>query len=110
MTRVAGSLTPEKLVARLRDSFDGAEHVYKCGSCYQLFLVLRTVWPDAEPWYDHVAGHIYTRIGRHWYDIDGKHLRVPKTCLVYRYDGSHAPHRWGRKQAWRLTPNPVRCT
>lgn len=66
---------------------------YTNGMCYKLFLMLRQVYPDAEPWYDHVVGHVYTRIGEHWYDIRGEHRnRTDLRPLDHR--SGHKPHRW----------------
>lgn len=54
----------------IRESFPGAEIVYTRGGCWEFFKVLRAVWPDAEPYYR--DGHIFTRIGDGFYDVNGK--------------------------------------
>lgn len=67
-------LQPENLIALIRDSFDESVLVYTTGSCYRLYLILRMVFPEAEPYYDWEEGHVYTKIGRAFYDIKGKHV------------------------------------
>lgn len=75
---------------------------YTNGMCYKLFLMLRQVYPDAELWYDHVVGHVYTRIGEHWYDIRGEHRnRTDLRPLDHR--SGHKPHRWKGVSASRRT-------
>lgn len=51
------------------------------GACYELFRILRTIWPDAEPWVAEWqsgwlnACHVYTLIDGWFYDIKGWHKR-----------------------------------
>lgn len=61
----------EKFIRLLADSVPDADRVYREGNCFKLFLLLRHVWPNAEAWYDQVEGHVYTKIGKSWYDIRG---------------------------------------
>lgn len=39
------------------------------GACFKLFLILRAVYPKAEPYYD--VNHIVTKINNRFYDIRG---------------------------------------
>ena len=61
---------PAAFLAALRNSHEHARGVYRLGGCYELFRILRTVWAEAEPWY--IDGHVYSRIGDSWWDIDGR--------------------------------------
>ena len=63
-------INPEGLIAKIRDSFIGSQQVYTEGSCYHFYLILKEVFPDAEPWYDNE--HIVTKIGDKFYDITGE--------------------------------------
>ena len=58
------------LLAALRNAHEHMRGVFRHGGCYELFRILRTIEPDAEPWF--IDEHIYTRIGNRWYDIDGE--------------------------------------
>ena len=49
------------------------DELFRNGGCYHLHLILREMFPDAEPWYR--VGHVYVRIGRRWYDIRGRRRR-----------------------------------
>ena len=60
----------EQFIARIRDSFIGAQHVYTEGSCYHFYLILKEVFPDAEAYYD--GSHVLTKINGKFYDITGE--------------------------------------
>jgi hypothetical protein len=61
---------PNALIQTIRDSFIGSQQVYTEGSCYHLYLILKTVFPDALPYYD--GYHVVTKIGDKYYDITGE--------------------------------------
>lgn len=85
----------ERLLARLRESHPGMVDIYTRGACYELYEVLRVVWPQAEPWYDFEHGHVYTRIGQWWWDIRGRHRRISPHALPMRHHWpGDRPHRW----------------
>lgn len=71
----------ESFIARIRDSFIGSQQVYTEGSCYHFYLILKEVFPDAEPWYD--EDHVVTKIGDHFYDITGE---VRQDLNLNKYD------------------------
>ena len=60
----------EEVISKIRDSFIGAQQVYTEGSCYHFYLILHSIFPEAEPWYD--ADHVITKIGGKFYDITGE--------------------------------------
>lgn len=39
----------ESFIAKIRDSFIGSQQVYTEGSCYHFYLILKEVFPTAEP-------------------------------------------------------------
>ena len=59
----------------LRESDFYIEHIYTRGGCYQLYKILKTLWPEAQP-YALGAGkemaHVATRICGLLWDIDGE--------------------------------------
>ena len=60
----------EKVIAAIRDSFIGSQQVYTEGSCYHFYLILKTIFSDAEPYFD--QDHIVTKIDDRYYDITGE--------------------------------------
>lgn len=60
----------EKFIASIRDSFIGSQQVYTEGSCYHLYLILKSVFPSAKPYYN--TYHIITKIDNKFYDITGE--------------------------------------
>ena len=66
----------------LRASSDVISIIFTNGGCYKLYEMLKLLSPDAEPWYDAVRCHVYTKIGDIYYDIDGYYTtkQIPKYC------------------------------
>lgn len=54
----------------LKQIDSGIEDKCLCGSCFQLYLLLKTIWQDAEAWYD--GDHVIIKIGELFYDIRGE--------------------------------------
>lgn len=71
----------ERFISTIRDSFIGCQQVYTEGSCYHFYLILKEVFPDAEPYYDN--DHFITKIGDHFYDITGE---VRKDVSMDKYE------------------------
>lgn len=71
-------MTPIEIIAAIRTGIVNAEHRFSNGGCFQLYRVLKELFPLAEAWYDPIAGHVYTRIDDCYYDIDGTHERGDK--------------------------------
>ena len=92
----------EKFISALRDAHQDMEVLFLEGQCYALFRILRQVWPSAECWYDTSEGHVYTKIGRCYYDIRGRHTRVGSSCKLLDYKSGVPPHRWGARDKRRL--------
>jgi hypothetical protein len=59
------------LCAAIRNSFIGAKFIYTCGSCYQFYLILKEVFPEAVAYVN--GDHFITRIGDRYYDINGEY-------------------------------------
>lgn len=78
-----------------------ADEVYTQGGCYQLFIILRLVFPESKPFYDQVNGHAYTKIDGKLYDINGYAIaatwRMKKGLLTNGFDEPRImrqAHRW----------------
>lgn len=74
--------------------------LYTEGRCYDFFLILRSIYQDAEAWYD--GDHVFTKINGRFYDIRGVYLG--STERLYKLDHSvgHKPHRWSKSDRRRL--------
>lgn len=92
-----------KLITAIRESHPDMVELYTLGQCYNFALILRSVFPNVEFWYDYCEGHMYSRIDQYWYDIRGVHLRVNASCVPYNHRDGHAAHRWGLSDRRRLT-------
>lgn len=60
----------KEIISTIRDSFIGSQQVYTEGSCYHFYLILKSVFPQAECWYD--EDHVITKIDNKFYDITGE--------------------------------------
>ena len=65
------SINPKELIEKLRTSFVGSEEVYRHGSCFKLYEVLKVIYPSAVAWYNKDEDHIATCIDGVLYDIGG---------------------------------------
>lgn len=72
----------ESFIAKIRDSFVGSQQVYTEGSCYHFYLILKEVFPNAEPWFDN--DHIVTNIDGRFYDITGEIRR--DEVYMFKYE------------------------
>lgn len=92
----------EKVISKIRNSHIDNKWLYENGQCYNFSLILYEIFDNVEIWYDQVQGHVYSKIGKCWYDINGKHVKVPKTCFPLNHYYGHRPHRWGKNDRRRL--------
>lgn len=83
----------ERFLSALRRSHPDMEHIFLNGSCFYLWDIVRTVFPEVEPWYSQVEGHIYLKYKDRFYDILGKHCAVPKDIAPFDYK-EFKPHKW----------------
>lgn len=103
--------TTELFLARLRNSHPDMSWIFTHGSCWELYEILRTVFPQAEPWYCQDPGHVYVRIDGVFYDINGRARKLPSVPR-YMLDRSgyppHSPHRWSKTTPYRIKDTGVR--
>lgn len=60
-----------KVITALRESDIYIKTIYTQGGCYQFYLFLKVLFPNAIPLIDCGEGHIGTLIGGFVYDING---------------------------------------
>lgn len=60
-----------KFIKTLRESDPYIKAIYTRGGCYQFYLILSLLYPDAEPFITPDNDHIVTKIGTVYYDING---------------------------------------
>lgn len=102
--RLVRPLTVLDFLAVLRSARPDNEHYFMHGGCWEMFRILRSLWPEAQPfhtWTD-ITGHIATKIGGHLYDIRGRirrpKLYSPMTCKTWpSLRGKDHPTRWHRR-------------
>lgn len=62
----------ENFLKELKNSYHKNEMIYTEGSCFRLYSILKTVFPDAIPCYSYIDGHWITEIDGKYYDINGQ--------------------------------------
>lgn len=87
----------EHFLARLRSAHPLIPVIFRCGGCYELYLLLREVWPDARPWHSDSEGHVYVEVDGRFYDILGRCIRVAPDAQPMPAWMQHQAHRWHRR-------------
>lgn len=62
---------PLDFINTLRESDRYIQNIYLSGGCYQLYLILKTIFPDATPYINAEKDHVVTKIDEQFYDITG---------------------------------------
>lgn len=107
------SLSVLDFLSVLRGTRPDSEHYFTKGGCWELFRVLRQLWPEAQPFHTwkEFPGHVATKIGPHIYDIRGRvrrpSLYEPMVCGGFpSLNSGHRPHRWHRGYKSPPIPKP----
>lgn len=61
----------EYVLRCLKDSHPAMEHIFKRGACFNLYTMLKPVFPGIEPFHDNGC-HVYIKYRGAFYDIDGR--------------------------------------
>lgn len=75
-----------KFITSLRDSDKYIKTIYMKGGCYQFYLVLSSLYPDAEPFITPTDDHIVTKIRSTYYDINGVYDKPVKDIRLDMVD------------------------
>jgi len=94
--------SPLKVISAIRGSFKDSPYVYKNGSCYEFYKILRTIYPQAVPWTD--IDHVWTEIDGKWYDIDGLRLKGSEGLFDMRTEPRVLKNaeKWSSRPSWRV--------
>lgn len=61
-----------EFLTKLRESADIQYKVFTEGSCFKLYEIIKTVFPQAEAYWSDRDGHCITKVDGEFYDIGGK--------------------------------------
>jgi len=61
-----------EFLKELKSSYHKNELIYTEGSCFRLYSILKTIFPEASPYYSILDGHWVTEIDGCFYDINGE--------------------------------------
>lgn len=89
----------DRFLEALRETHPDFAFMFMHGGCYQLHVILRTVWPQGELWYQSNPGHVWTRIDGVFYDIRGGRTRRPAGAVRTTVKALGRPDRWKRRLA-----------
>jgi len=62
----------KEIARHLRETHPDMEHTFTRGGCFKFYEMLRANFPDAEPYYDPIEGHVYVNIDNRYFDIKGE--------------------------------------
>lgn len=80
-------ITPIQVIAAIRIGIKDAGYRFANGGCFQLYLVLKELYPEAVAW--DAAGHIYTQIGLRYYDINGSYPSILECAVKLKDNPIH---------------------
>lgn len=95
------------LIHNIRNSHPDMEWLFLKGQCYNLWRIVRTIFPSAECWYSQLEGHVYIKFEGKFYDIRGLHLKVPHDLILLNHKHGDRPHRWGKRDSRRLKETSI---
>ena len=93
---------PDVIIGLIRNSFQDAAFVYTNGSCFELYKILKAIFPHAKAWTNH--DHVWTQIGSVWYDINGKREAGSEGLLLMEDEPKmfERAHHWTHRSSWRI--------
>lgn len=76
-------ITPITLLTAMRKNIKQADVMFTNGKCFQLYLMLADLYPQAVAWYDAVDGHVMTQIDGKFYDINGEYESISDKYFLF---------------------------
>lgn len=77
-------INPEEFIGQLKKLHPQLVESCTYGNCYQFYLLLKMVFPEAEAYYD--SNHVITKINGRFYDINGE-----VNCAFHLLMAEHYP-------------------
>ena len=91
----------ERLISRIRNAHSTMDKIFTQGSCWDFYLILKEVYPEAIAYYNATEGHIHTKIDGRYYDIRGELDDRGKGYLVRLPHPDYRPWEWdGRVESF----------
>ncbi len=59
-------------IKTMRESDGYIRHIYTQGGCYQFYLILKAIYPQAAPYTNAEKTHVATKLFGKLFDIDGR--------------------------------------
>lgn len=87
------------IITAIRESHPSMVYLYTEGQCYNFHKIIKSIVPEAEPYYSDNEGHVYSKINGDFYDIRG--LVTPPDDITPLYPDSQ-PELWGTRDQRRL--------
>lgn len=89
-----------RMIRHLRNTHPEMTDTFTRGGCFQLYLMLKAIEPSAEAWYSDWEGHVYTRLGSRFFDINGcatppDDVKPMSTALMKK------ARQWARRNLWK---------
>lgn len=84
----------EKFINQIRNTHPILKFIFENGGCFQFYLILKEIFPTAIPCYCVAKGHIFSKIGKYYYDINGKHVKLTDEIAIIENYKDKKAHRW----------------
>jgi hypothetical protein len=65
-------MNPLDIINPLRKTDPYIQNIFSLGGCYQFYIFLKHIFPNAKPYMHYKKTHVVTKIGDKYYDIDGE--------------------------------------
>jgi hypothetical protein len=65
-------MKPLDIIDPLRKTDPYIQNIYSMGGCYQFYIFLKAIFPQAKPFMSKMNNHVVTEIDGKLYDIDGE--------------------------------------
>lgn len=95
-------MKPEMLIKALSETDEYIKYIYLNGGCYKFYKFLKSVFPEAEPYFNVDEDHVVSKIGRCYYDItgevEGEYLPLSKQDIEKCERWSFSRYNWLYKE------------
>ena len=93
----------DMLIRTIRESHSDMQFMFTHGCCFEFYKILKSQWPQAEPYFSNREGHVYTKIDKEYYDIRGKAMYIPGDLKLMSKRKQNEAEHWARTDTRRLS-------